>query len=228
MTLMDEQTHNKLPDGWRWVRLGDVCVKNTGNRNPTVQAEQLFQYVDISSVDNVGKCITSKKIILGKDAPSRARKIIKTHDIIVSTTRPNLNAVAMVPPDLDNQICSTGFCVLRSSREVIPEYLFAFVQSSEFIWNLSELVKGALYPAVTDSQVFDQFIPLPPLPEQQRIAAILSEQMAAVAEARAAAAAQLEAARALPSAFLRQVFESDEAQGWERQRLGNVCEIQRV
>jgi type I restriction enzyme S subunit len=68
-------------------------------------------------------------------------------------------------------------------------FLFAFVQSKEFVDSLSDLVKGALYPAVTDSQVRAQVIPLPPLIEQQRIAAILTEQMAAVERARTAAEA---------------------------------------
>ncbi|OGG49000.1 MAG: hypothetical protein A3F84_14280 [Candidatus Handelsmanbacteria bacterium RIFCSPLOWO2_12_FULL_64_10] len=151
--------------------------------------------------------------------------MIRVGDVIVSTTRPNLNAVAMVPLDLDDQICSTGFCVLRADHNLDRDYLFAFVQTQEFVQGLSELVRGALYPAVTDNQVKDQLIPLPPLSEQQRIAAILNEQMAAVERARAAAGARLEAAKALPAAYLRTVFNSPLAQKWPRMRLGEICEI---
>jgi type I restriction enzyme S subunit len=104
-------------------------------------------------------------------------------------------------------------------------YLFAFVQSADFVQSLSELVKGALYPAVTDKQVRAQLIPFPPLPVQQRIAAVLTEQMAAVERARAAAEAQLDAARVLPAAYLRAVFNSPQAKRWERRRLGEVCDI---
>ena len=68
-------------------------------------------------------------------------------------------------------------------------------------------------------------MPVPPLPEQKRIAAILGEQMAAVERARAAAEAQLAAARELPAAYLRQVFEGDEAREWPRKRLGALCNI---
>lgn len=221
-TEMMTETRRELPRGWRWVRIGDVCVSRTGVRDPGSTPDEFFSYVDIGSVDNKTKRIIEAKRLLGNEAPSRARQVIRTSDVIVATTRPNLNAVALVPPELDNEICSTGFCVLRSQDKLEPQFLFAYVQSEEFVNALSDLVKGALYPAVTDSQVRDQLIPLPPLAEQQRIAALLNDQMAAVERARAAAEARLEAARALPAAYLREVFESDEARGWKVIPLGNV------
>jgi type I restriction enzyme S subunit len=66
---------------------------------------------------------------------------------------------------------------------------------------------------------------IPPLPEQRRIVAILNEQMAAVERARAAVEAQLEAAKALPRAYLRAVFESEDAKRWPKRRLGEVCDF---
>src|SRR5207248_9224992 len=200
-----QQVNKKLPNGWRWIRLADICEHKTDIRDPRVDPDATFRYVDITSVDNNTKRIVEAKTLLGKDAPSRARQVIRVDDVIVSTTRPNLNAVAFVPPDLDNQICSTGFCVLRALPELDPHYLFAFVQTSEFVWSLSGLVKGALYPAVTDEQVKAQLIPLPSLAEQERIAAILNDQIAAVERARAAAEEQLDAGKALPAAYVRAV-----------------------
>jgi type I restriction enzyme S subunit len=81
-----------------------------------------------------------------------------------------------------------------------------------------------LYPAVTNEQVRSISIPLPPLPVQKRIAAKVQELIEEVERAHTACEKQLEAAKALPSAYLRQVFESDEAKKWERRRLGEVCE----
>lgn len=173
------------------MRLGDVCEPTTGIRDPRRTPSEPFYY--ISCVDNRTKRITSPSILLGANAPSRARQIIRTNDVLVATTRPNLNAVAMVPSELDNQIFSTGFCVLRSNGQVESGFIFAYVQSPEFIQTVSELVKGALYPAVTDKQVRDIWLPLPPLAEQKRIVAILQEQMAAVERARADTEAQLAA-----------------------------------
>ncbi len=214
-----------LPDGWRWVVLDEVCTRGTGTRDPRRELEVPFRYVDISSVDNQSKLITQARALPGKEAPSRARQVIRTNDVLVATTRPNLNAVALVPPDLDNEICSTGFCVLRPKPEIEPDYLFAFVQTTAFVRTLSDLVKGALYPAVTDGQVRAQKLPLPPLSEQRRIAALLHDQLVAVAEARAAVQAQINAAQALPAAHLRSVFSNSVASDWPRQPLAEVCEL---
>lgn len=219
---MDKKT---LPEGWRLVKLSDVCEKQTGIRDPRLESEKTFRYIDISSVDNKLKRIAEAKELIGKEAPSRARKIVRENDAILSTTRPNLNAVAVVPKELDSEICSTGFCVLRSTELIDATYLFLFLRSGGFVETLSDLVKGALYPAVTDSQVMSQKIPLPPLPEQKRIAAILTERLAAVERARKASEARLEAARALPAAYLREVFESEEARGWKWLQLEEVASL---
>ena len=204
------------------VALRDVCVPRTGVRNPSQSPDERFRYVDISAVDNVGKRIAGAQTLLGRNAPSRARNRILAGDVLVSTTRPNLNAVAMVSADLDEQICSTGFCVLRAGPRLVPSYLFHFVQSPTFVGSLSDLVKGALYPAVTDSQVLDQCIPLPALGEQARIAAHLGHALAAVDVARRAAADRLAAAESLPAAYLREVFEGSDARQWTVVALGEL------
>ena len=87
-----------LPSSWEEAPIGTLCV-NTEQVTPDAEAE--FIYVDIASVDRETKKITSPQRMLGKDAPSRARKLIKVGDTIVSTTRPNLNAVALVDGKLD-------------------------------------------------------------------------------------------------------------------------------
>lgn len=156
------------------VKLRDIVEVNTGTKNPSRWPDIPFKYVDVSAVDNVEKKINGVRTLIGSEAPSRARKVICADDILVSTVRPNLNAVAKVSTELDGQIASTGFCVLRAEKQVLPEYLFFFVRSPRFILNLSSLVAGAMYPAVTDKQVMDQFIPLPSVPEQRRIVDILS------------------------------------------------------
>jgi type I restriction enzyme S subunit len=70
-------------------------------------------------------------------------------------------------------------------------------------------------------------MPLPPLEEQKRIAAILNEQLGAVERARAAAGSQLQAAKAIPADYLRAVFSSPEAQHWPRRPLGDVATLER-
>jgi type I restriction enzyme S subunit len=100
---------------------------------------------------------------------------------------------------MDEQVASTGFCVLRATAKVLPEYLFYFARSRKFIDGLSTLVAGAMYPAVSDSQVLDQELPLPTIDEQRRIVDILSRAEGIV---RLRREAQQKAAELVPGVFL--------------------------
>jgi type I restriction enzyme S subunit len=170
-------------------------------RDPRRNPDEPFLYVDISAIDRDLKVITSAPEILGADAPSRARKEIREGDVLVSTVRPNLNAVAVVPPDLDGHIASTGFCVLRPNKAtMVGKYLFYFTTTPNFIGILSSKVRGAHYPAVSDGDIKEIELPLPTLSEQRRIVEIL-DQADALRSKRAEADAK--AARILPALFYK-------------------------
>jgi len=196
---------DQLPDGWRWAKLGDVC-ESTRNVDPRREPAVQFSYVDISAIDRNAKVVRGAKRLLGADAPSRARRAVADGDVIVSTTRPNLNAVAMVPPELDGAVCSTGFCVLRAGPSVASTYLYHLVQSRGFVDEMTQKMTGASYPAVTDKVVRAFSFALPPLDEQHRIVAQLEEQLTTAERARSAALDQLAAIEAMPQALLRQIF----------------------
>jgi type I restriction enzyme S subunit len=84
-------------------------------------------------------------------------------------TRPNLNAVALVPKELDGQIASTGFDVLRPVAGVDPRWIGYLVRTEAFVQAMSDLVQGALYPAVRSKDVRAHVVPLAPQAEQTRI-----------------------------------------------------------
>ncbi len=134
-----------------------------------------FDYIDLGAVDNERKVITSPAKVSTADAPSRARQLVAAGDVLVSTVRPNLNAVAVVPPSLHGATASTGFTVLRPSEELHGRYLFHWVRSPTFIEDMVRKATGASYPAVSDRIIKDAIIRLPPLNEQRRIAAILDK-----------------------------------------------------
>ncbi|APG16352.1 hypothetical protein A3780_01780 [Kosakonia radicincitans] len=166
----------KLPEGWVETSIETISVKCV-QRTPNEHEE--FIYVDIGSINRDLKTIESPQYLLGKDAPSRARKAIKEGDIIVSLTRPNLNAVALVSEKYHDQIASTGFEVIRPFL-VDSRYIFALVRSRHFIDSISGLVQGALYPAAKSSDVQSYRFPLPPLAEQKIIAEKLDTLLAQV------------------------------------------------
>ena len=155
-----------LPPGWVDTTIGDVVVPKVEQRTPS--ADEDFIYIDISSVDRVAKKIVNSQILSGKDAPSRARQVVTSGDVLVSMTRPNLNAVAMVSKDLDGQIASTGFDVLRA-KNIESRWLYYLVRTNDFVTAMSDLVQGALYPAVRPRDIRNFIIPLAPLNEQKRI-----------------------------------------------------------
>ena len=181
------------------VALGDIVYPATGSKNPSLNPNKSFWYVDVAAIDNKAKIIVGAKKLIGAEAPSRARKLIRANDILVSTVRPILNAVSLVPPVLDGEVASTGFCVLRATPDVLPEHLFFFVRSQRFTQNLSQLVVGAMYPAVSDKQILAQILPLPPLDEQRRIVDILSRAEGIV---RLRREAQKKTAELIPALFL--------------------------
>jgi type I restriction enzyme S subunit len=205
--------------------LDDVCETRTGTRDPTKKPDVAFRYVDISSVDNKNKIISRAGNVFGHAAPSRARQIIKSNDVLVSMTRPNLNAVAMVPGELDGEICSTGFAVLRSKETILPSYLFHFVRSREFVEATTSAVSGALYPAITASFLMSLRITLPPLDEQRRIVGLLDR---AAEIRRRADAARTKARAIIPALFLDTFGDpATNPKGWPVKTLGNLGELDR-
>ena len=155
------------------MKVGSVCLK-TSNVKWQDQNGQAFEYIDLSSVSRDTHEISESTSVTKEDAPSRARKIVKTGDVIFATTRPTLKRVTAIPETYDNQICSTGYCVLRPDpSKVLTNYLFYALQSEEFMERMESLQRGASYPAVSDTDVKGFEIPIPPLPEQERIVAKL-------------------------------------------------------
>lgn len=161
---------------FRFEEINESILK-TENKNPQKDfPKQEFIYVDIASIDNLSKQIVETKKFLGKEAPSRARQLIRQGDILVSTVRPNLNAVALVDKYLDKQICSTGFCILRpNTNKILSRYLFFISQQEFFIKGLVKKTKGANYPAVSNKDIKSLKIPLPPIPLQEKFATIVEQ-----------------------------------------------------
>ena len=127
--------------------------------------------------------------------------------MLVSTVRPNLNAVALVEEALDGATASTGFCVLRPMQEEIDSRLvFAWIRSQRFIDELSSMARGTSYPAVTDTVVKSLGIPVPPLEEQKRIVDRLDEMRAKTSEMVAAYDAKLTAVKNLRQSILESAF----------------------
>ncbi|MCE2812117.1 MAG: restriction endonuclease subunit S [Planctomycetaceae bacterium] len=132
-----------------------------------------IEYIDISSV-GTGELIDAPKAMSFADAPSRARRIVKAGDTILSTVRPNRRSFLYLSAPSSIAVASTGFAVLTPTEHVDARYLYYWVTRQDFTDYLSLHAKGAAYPAVSAEDIGNGEIDLPPLPIQRRIAGILS------------------------------------------------------
>ncbi len=217
---MSEVGKPPLPAGWKWVRLSEAIGPKICTFDRRKFPKPTIRYIDISSVDNVSKRIVEARDMPASSAPSRATYFVRTGDILIATVRPNLNAVALVPAAFNRAVASNGFCVLRFKREYAPEFFFQFLISPAFVDAISELVAGAMYPAVNDEDILRFEVPAPSDREQQEaIAAEMFKKLNALALMRSAAAAQQSGVKAFASATYRDVFPCYETgvlpKGWE-------------
>lgn len=215
-----EQVLYDLPDGWSWQCLADV-VDKTENLNPLKNADRLWTYIDISSVDRERFTITDPKLILGKDAPSRARKHVKLNDVIFATTRPNLKNIAMVRDEYSSPVASTGFCVLRANKNVLPTYLFYFLTTDFVQRQIEPYVGGASYPAITDGDLKKALIPIPGVEEQTRIV----EKLDALLTRIDTAIELLQESVTLKSSLLQSALDGQFAAITERMTIESLAEV---
>lgn len=220
-----DQVLYQLPDGWEWYQLAEV-VEKTENVNPLKDADELWTYVDISSVDRNRFAITDPKGILGKDAPSRAKKHIQQGDVIFATTRPNLKNIALVREEYCSPVASTGFCVLRANKKILPAYLFYFITTDFVQSQIEPFVGGASYPAITDGNLKKAPIPVPGIEEQKRIVEKLDVLLTRIDTAIENLQESTTLAEALYESELNSVFSSGHGK-WQLRKLNDIAEVAR-
>jgi len=205
---------------------GGVCEINQNSRNPAKEIpDKEFLYIDITSVESGTGEIKEIKKILGKNAPSRARRVIHQDDVIMSTVRPYLKAFAVIPPEYDNQICSTGFAVLSCNSGILPKFLLYALFSEVVIEQCNKMMIGAHSPALNNEQVSEIKIPLPPLPEQKRIVARIEALFSKIDEIKRLRKEANDLAKTLLPSALHEVFSKADEKGWRWVRLGEVCKV---
>jgi type I restriction enzyme, S subunit len=224
----------EIPKGWRQVALRSAC-ESARMWNPHKEPRDEFWYVDVSAVSKESLAVETPQRVKAAEAPSRARKIIQTGDVIFATVRPTLRRIAYVEKQYDNQIASTAFCIVRANRQAaVPRFLYYALQTNFFNEEVAKFQSGASYPAVNDKDVLNQIIPLPPPLEQERIAAALwTIQRAIEAETKL-----VNRTHALKQSILRQLFthgvhnakvaETDVCQfpeTWAMKQLSEIADI---
>jgi type I restriction enzyme S subunit len=153
------------------AKLKEIIKFSTETWNQKDYFENTFPYIEISEIDlNTGKIMYVDQVPI-QEAPSRAKKIVRTNDIIVSTTRPSRGAISLISENENSNICSTGFAVLReiTHSEISREYLFWILRSKLSLLQMEQRSSGGNYPAITEDQLKEILIPVPNMELQLKI-----------------------------------------------------------
>ena len=166
----------EIPEGWEIIPVKYLAKYNYDTLAESCSPDFEFSYIDIGSVTYTDG-ITNYQNFKFKDAPSRARRIVHSGDILVSTVRTYLRAVACVNEHRLPQIASTGFLVLQADiSKIHPHFLMYSVLSDNFICKVEANSVGISYPAINASQIVHFKLPIPQLSEQFLLVTYLDRQ----------------------------------------------------
>lgn len=203
---MNKTNTKTLPKGWRWVRLGEVCEQDrTIVEAGSLQASRL-PYLGLEHVEAQTGRILRKAGRSGDGDGKSTTFAFSVKHVLYGKLRPYLNKVAL--PNYAGR-CTTELIPLLPGKFITREFLAWVLRRPETVHAAMQDKTGSRMPRAGMRELMSLEVPLPPLAEQKRIAAILKEQLAAVDKARAAAEARLEAVNALPAALLRRAFNGE-------------------
>ena len=169
----------EIPAGWRAKPLKFLCTYNDEVLADSASDEHEIEYVDIGSVSAIEGIRKTERMTLGK-APSRARRIVRDGDVIISTVRTYLEAIAPIDNPPENLIVSTGFAVIRPNQLLHKGYAAYFLRANGFIKEVVSQSVGISYPAINASDLVNIKAPEPSYDEQQKIANFLDHETAKI------------------------------------------------
>ncbi|WAA12822.1 restriction endonuclease subunit S [Fervidibacillus halotolerans] len=149
-----------IPNDWEVKKINEVAKVNAYNLNNQTSDDYKFFYYDLSSV-NKGKISHPLEMIKYSDAPSRAKRLFKKDDILMSTVRPNLQGFAYIDFDAKNCVCSTGFAVITAKHKSDRMYLYQTLYSHIISNQINRLLAGSNYPAINGKDVENLKVPYP-------------------------------------------------------------------
>ena len=168
----------EVPGHWQVVRLSTTATCNDEVLLESTDEDYEIEYVEISGVQ-AGQGITETATLPFGNAPSRARRVVRDGDVLISTVRTYLRAIAHVKSPPDNMIASTGFAVLRP-RRIDSRFLGYACHAEGFVSEVIARSVGVSYPAINASELARLPIPLPTAPEQTAIARFLDRETAKI------------------------------------------------
>jgi len=146
-----------IPKKWNVKLLSKLVDINPEKIEKNYEFDKIC-YIDISAIQDYQ--IKKYQEFSLNERPSRAQRIVRKNDIIISTVRPYLKAFAIVNDLRKNLVCSTGFAVLRPKDPEALDFIFSYLKSNHFLVNITRYMQGISYPAVTSKDIKKSPIPI--------------------------------------------------------------------
>jgi len=156
-------------------KLKEVVEFSNKQIDPKKEPNRLFKYIQIQNIDEVNHKISSYTPVLGKDAPGRAKMLIKEGDILLPILGGSIKSVAIVPKEFDDEIATNGSAILRTDDTNLRYYVFYYLITKFTQMQIERQLTGAIMSSISKSELENLLIPLPPLTTQERIAKKIQE-----------------------------------------------------
>lgn len=152
-------------------KLTDLCELKNDNHLPNDETQ--YRYIELSNIGNNGE-VTGCTVNFGKELPSRARRIVKEGDVLISSIEGSLSSCALVTKEYDGAICSTGFYVVNSKKINSETLLILF--KSELMQNLlKQGYSGTILTAINNDEFKNLLLPVIDDNTQQTIASLIQQ-----------------------------------------------------
>ena len=207
MEMMTGSRKTRLPEGWQWTKLSEIGDFQSGGTPPKSIDDYWggnIPFVTGADITTIDITAENARAFLTKAGLESGKTAICQPDTLLIVTRTRVGRAGLAREAMGASQDITPF---NCGPDILPDFLCRYLHCvSDF---LVESCRGATIQGLTRDFISSLEIPLPPLPEQKRIAAILRERMDAVERARKSAEEQLENINALPGALLRQAFRGE-------------------
>lgn len=169
----------EIPAHWQVTRLKQLALLNPEALSEDTDPALQMVYVDIGGVDSLGRIVGQEHLTFAS-APSRARRLVRHGDVIVSTVRTYLRAIAPIRDPHPELVVSTGFAVVRSGQDLIADFAAYALRAPYFVERVVANSKGVSFPALNESEMATYEVATPSLSEQRAIAAFLDRETARI------------------------------------------------
>ncbi len=172
----------KIPQDWKVLKLKYISDFNQEVLSENTDKNKVINYIEIGSVTNE-KGISDYQTLTFENAPSRARRIVRNGDTILSTVRTYLKAIAYIDNHYNNFICSTGFAVFTPNKNILPKFLFHALHSEWFVSTVEANSVGISYPAINTTNIINYKLAIPSVKEQEQILCYLDNKCSKIDKA---------------------------------------------